>query len=777
MSHLIREVSIPCVDRDGRTLAFIKVVDSGISPSILILGEEEANQCGEEAIQLLEGYRYDFELTGNRENLEVQPSGLVKPNAIRNTLGRIETGIETGLLQITIEDKRTRMPIAIASLEIRSNKIDYRSDYRGMLNHIASQCGELLFDVRATAKMRLLPTAKLESDNLQRRLEFLTATIQSREFFVALHQIMSSPHQTLKRNDEEVPIGRTRRTGRDLSRQIATSSSRTCLPQNHPLKLRIAINSVPSHVIVAKRVESRDTPENRFVKHVLTSFREFLQRATSVFRHSRTEGRRRLQRNLQFLSAKIDEALSHQFFQDVSALTVLPLGSPVLHRKSGYREFLLTWLKFELAAELAWVGGRDVYGAGKRDMAALYEYWVFFQLLRLFRDKFVLDAPAAQSLFESSDGGLNLKLKTNRATRISGRCIRRSRRLRVLYNYNQTFDCSDERTSAGSWTRRMRPDFTLTFWPEEFTLEEAEAQELAVHLHFDAKYRVETITEIFGNADDDPAEEKIDQKRGTYRRGDLLKMHAYRDAIKRSEGAYVIYPGGDRAPTSFQGFHEILPGLGAFAVKPGASGEGIGLSHLSRFIDDAITHVCNRATAREQNSFNRFYVYRESATMSQMDIGRPIPERDSITSIRTPPPIEQTVLIGWYENQEHLDWIANSGLYNFRAGHRNGSIRLAPEIVQAEYLLLHTHNHASASGLWRIQKRGPRLFTNAELRKRGYPRESTSDAIYAVFDVSPDPFFVGWSWNYSNLPGRKTGRNSAEPFAVRLVDVLAIGME
>lgn len=777
MSHLTREAAIPCVDRYGRKLAFIKVVDSGINPSILILSDEEANQSGEEAIQLLEGYRYDFELMENRENLQVQSSGLVKPNAIRNTLGRIETGVETGLLQIILEDKRTREQIAIASLEIRSNKIDYHTDYRGMLNHIADQCSELLFDVRATAKMRLLPATKLESDNLQRRFEFLSATIQSRDFFAALHQVMSSPHQTLKRIDEEIPIGRTRRSGRDLSRQIATSSSRTCLPSTHPLRLKAALISVPSHVIVAKRAESRDTPENRFVKHVLTSFRQFLQRATSVMRNSRTEGRRRLQRNLQFLSARIDEALSHQFFHDVSALTVLPLGSPVLHRKAGYRELLLTWLKFELAAELAWAGGRDVYGAGKRDMAALYEYWVFFQLLRLFRDKFELDAPAGQSLFESSDGGLNLKLKTNCATRISGRCIRPSRRLRVLYNYNQTFDFSDERAAAGSWTRRMRPDFTLTFWPEEFALEEAEAQELAVHLHFDAKYRVESITELFGNAEDDPADEKMDQKRGTYHRGDLLKMHAYRDAIKRSEGAYVIYPGGNREPTNFQGFHELLPGLGAFAVKPGADGEGIGLSHLSRFIDDAITHVCNRATAREQNSFNRFHVYSESPAILQMEIGRPIPERDSITAIRTPPPIEQTVLVGWYENQEHLDWIVRSGLYNFRAGDRNGSIRLAPEIVQAEYLLLHTHKSTSAPGLWRIQKRGPRLFSNAELLKRGYPRESTSDAIYAVFDIAPDLFYVSWSWDYSKLPGRKTGRSSAEPFTVKLVDVLAIGVE
>jgi len=445
----------------------------------------------------------------------------------------------------------------------------------------------------------------------------------------------------------------------------------------------------------------------------------------------------------------------------------------VLHRKAGYREVLLIWLKFELASELVWTGGADIYGAGKRDMAALYEYWVFFQLLRLFRDKFQLNAPIASSLFETTEGGLNLKLKVNRAIGFEGRCFRQSRRLNVRYNYNQTFSWTENHATGGSWTRRMRPDFTLTFWPEMFSLEEAESQDVAVHLHFDAKYRVESLAELFGSEDDDLSRDKSEQIRGTYLRGDLLKMHAYRDAIKRSEGAYVIYPGRCSEPTQFHGFHEILPGLGAFAVKPGPDGEGNGLAHLSRFIDDAITHVCNRATAREQNNYHRFQIYSAGPTSDQQEIAAPFPERDSASLLRAPPPTDQMVLVGWYEDDEHLSWIMKAGLYNYRAGDRSGSIRLAPEIVQAEYLLLHTHRGATAHGLLRILKRGPRLFSSEELHKRGYPRPSSTDAIYAVFDVAPETFYSSWSWDYSKLSGRKTGRKSAEPFAVKLVDVLA----
>src|SRR5690554_112380 len=103
----------------------------------------------------------------------------------------------------------------------------------------------------------------------------------------------------------------------------------------------------------------------------------------------------------------------------------------------------------------------------------------------------------------------------------------------------------------------MQPDFSLKITPAEKGAEYAETW-----VHFDAKYRVETVTELFGKkemgttgpettgeASEDteetsgPALGDVDEPRtGRPLRADLLKMHAYRDAIRRSSGAYVIYP-------------------------------------------------------------------------------------------------------------------------------------------------------------------------------------------------------------------------------------------
>lgn len=90
----------------------------------------------------------------------------------------------------------------------------------------------------------------------------------------------------------------------------------------------------------------------------------------------------------------------------------------------------------------------------------------------------------------------------------------------------------------------MQPDYTISIWPADFTKEEAEEKEAMVHIHFDAKYRVDFGKAIFG---DDSDEEVIHDHAESQREpptaakyADLLKMHAYRDAIRRTGGAYVL---------------------------------------------------------------------------------------------------------------------------------------------------------------------------------------------------------------------------------------------
>ena len=65
----------------------------------------------------------------------------------------------------------------------------------------------------------------------------------------------------------------------------------------------------------------------------------------------------------------------------------IPFESTTLQRREGYREILLAWLMLDAAAQLDWPGREDAYDGTTRDVATLYEFWLYFLLVRAFRDR------------------------------------------------------------------------------------------------------------------------------------------------------------------------------------------------------------------------------------------------------------------------------------------------------------------------------------------------------------------------------------------------------
>ena len=114
----------------------------------------------------------------------------------------------------------------------------------------------------------------------------------------------------------------------------------------------------------------------------------------------------------------------------------------------------------------------------------------------------------------------------------------------------------------------------------------------------------------------DLAEEKQDQELKIYKRGDLLKMHAYKDAIRRTSGAYILYPG--TVQRRLKGFHEIIPGLGAFCLTPCNSEEE--LITLQVFLLKIVEHMLDRTSQRERMSYHMNKVYNTPSKQIQEQI-------------------------------------------------------------------------------------------------------------------------------------------------------------
>lgn len=713
---------------------------------------------------LEENGRYEYELDSDSYSLKEVP-GIITHSRILHAKeqGLIEPGNYVGLLKVELRDKSTKAKADETYLEVHSKKLQYDSEYRAMLEDIANRCADFLLQLESPAEQFFKPEDEINEATLAQRLYFLKSLLGGEEFQQALQRIVAMPNTRWREEFHTIYVSQSRRLGRYEIRQFASAGRRIEVPVGH--QLRELMNTMPERIEVRDKRDTIDTPENRFVKYALNTFLQTMEEMVLNLGNEKYPG---LRADIDELINDLEETVSHGFFKEVSLPELLPLNSPVLQRKEGYRQVLRAWMLFELAAKLSWTGGDDVYAGGKRDAAALYEYWVFFRLLDLIAVLFELDKPPVASLID--DKNFVLKLKSGSHLPISGVYSGAGRRLQVQFSYNRTFKGAVEHPAQGSWSRKMRPDYTLSLWPDGFSPDEAEKQELITHVHFDAKYKVDHIVEMFGAENDNLTDEKTAQRAGIYKRADLLKMHAYRDAIRRSAGAYVIYPGEDN-PSPFRGFHELLPGLGAFPLRPGTPDDGS--AALTRFLKEVVAHVCNRATQREQHTYHTYRIHKDEPRKEVRDA---LPETEYETMERLIPPSEISVLIGYYKDKAHLEWIIKGAekLFNCRADVGRGSLRLESKIADAAYLLLHTDGETRTDKIYRIVKQGPRVLSAETLTEKGYPHKPSRPyyLVYEVGRLKDDNPLNDYEWNLHKVPGWIPGRGSALPFGIKLSDLM-----
>jgi hypothetical protein len=221
----------------------------------------------------------------------------------------------------------------------------------------------------------------------------------------------------------------------------------------------------------------------------------------------------------------------------------------------------------------------------------------------------------------------------------------------------------------------------------------------------------------------------------------------------------VLYPGNDGDDKRFEefdhrGFHEVLPGLGAFAIRPKADGSADGVASLSKFLDEVIEHLSNRTTSRERSTYHLAESY--AVDESPVPYGDMVlEERDELNvTNRALPPAEHHVVVAWYDSPQQLAWTLKTGRVLVRLGDRPGTWHVPPEFASARHILLHTHSHDGGvrQGLLRLKDGFPgyKIFTSADVIALGYPGKASGD-IYAVFEVTVDLTYANQTWDTAKV--------------------------
>ena len=585
MSTAIKDICLSFLDENSAPCALLRLWPVG-EPS-----RQAAKGAANEALHkatLMEGLTYGYELTradGIRPlEATIEPRELFEPERPGAHRGRLRLGNRAGVLVIVITP--TAEWSSSVSVEVASAKLRYEEEYRWMLRDITSELAEVALARFGPTQSRYAPIDRGEPTTLYQRFAFLKAVLDSNEYHGALQQVLTHPYVGWVQGTHRRETSRGLRATHATVRAMAAGGPSRRL--HEPLG---TLRAVPREVPEQRLISTTDNVPNQFIRALLEDWRGLAQSVQDALAGEEATHKRTVAAVVRGLSesnhliSNLDAALATPLFRGTSPLRQMPVANQVLLRRPGYRELVRIHEQAQLAATLTWDGADLVFGAGQRDVATLYEYWVFLQIARIVSD-FCGQAFDYAGLFQVSDTGLQLNLRKRRAQVVKGSVEVADLTLHIGLWFNRPFS----RVRGESWSRDMRPDLSLGIGLS------AEAKTLErVWLHFDAKYRVERLFDILGEEDVcdvvDNGDDTQPQERAL--REDLLKMHAYRDAIRRSSGAYVVYPGDGRSSVNetFLEYHELLPGLGAFGLRPTENGPVVGESGIRAFIKDSLHHV------------------------------------------------------------------------------------------------------------------------------------------------------------------------------------------
>jgi predicted component of viral defense system (DUF524 family) len=708
--------------------------------------------------QFSEGVYYTYKLThvnddkpnANGWTIDINQglNGVFKPYSKTDTKeGSFVPNTFVGTLKVPLCNGDQR---AFFYLEIQSSKIDYRdkgtvqnklgqyrSEYQLMLEEIVEHSMDLIMQYNVPIEQTYESGVEQISDKERyQRFIFVRSLFKNQEFEEAVQKIISNPATKWETELEARDVRSIRRFTPKNIRELVSGPNRMNLSRSIG-----NLTSIPTKISSNRKVESVDTPENRFIKHILTSFQEFcesiLPKLTNASLHKEAE-------EVQTVTQRLENLLNQPFFKEINRPNSLKLNSPVLQRRSGYRELLRAWLRFHVTAQLSWKFDNDqdnLFTGGKKDIASLYEYWVFFVLFKTLTEKYGNYSKKSpndwlEGLIISDSNGLGLTLQEGKTRAFEFSYTNGKRPLNIKFYYNRSFPGNRiyaENKGFGSYSKSFRPDYTLSIWPSELKDTEAEEKESIVHIHFDAKYKVDySFFKEDKPKDEDEASAIVqvvekEERQGIYKNVDLYKMHAYKDAIRRSGGAYILYPGTLNENPPYRGFHEIIPGVGAFSVRPNNEGEAS--ENIKLFIDKVIENLEDVLSQRERMARSAKKVYTETYNAVDPKLDSLIRQLDSVEI-----PDETHVLVGYCKDEKHRKWISGDPAnmrYNIRYA---DGYEVNGKMAAARFLILHTGKDFKHQEIYKIKPDSAKIFTKDEMIKLGY--KGASHPLYFVFELA-----------------------------------------
>ncbi|MGI9185453.1 MAG: DUF2357 domain-containing protein [Solirubrobacteraceae bacterium] len=687
---------------------------------------DPARRRSEPAVQLREAssYRYLLDLPSVGD-VRLEPAELFDLDDPSGTSGRLHTRQYVGDVLVSAIRLSGEL-VAAGSLLVKAVKLEHEREYQQMLREISDLASEAILQGFAPASTSAAISPSRAPRLLYQQFAILQARLADDELVDAIAEVVHRPQRDWVRETEWRPPGRPLRGSGEVARALTTPGRRVST-----VMAVGSLKTLPSAIASYRSEETVDTVPNRFVKFALTRWRELAERLGDIL-SSRAEtaygirGIAAVERAVEAL----DDTLSEPFFRQVGDLQEVPTANQVLLKREGYRQIFSTFALIESSLDLR-LELDDAVNPSQRNVASLYEYWTFLKLVGVLGE--ACDDPhASLRLFEPDGDGLSLGLRRGKESKLQWNVAVAGRNLSVSVYFNRSFRATEESGSDGSWSRTMIPDASVLVRPEQGRSRVENERDLDVWLHFDAKYKLDWSSAQFERRSSEREELEValgdeeQERQASSGRDDLLKMHAYRDAIRRSAGAYVLFPGTPGA-LEFRQYVELIPGLGAFPLRPGSDS---GSAALGRFLADVLLHAADQATAEERQRFWRSRILYE----------RPNSALKRSVDFLDRPPADTPVLLGGVLDQGLWQWTELMQRYVVRLTHQVEGLSVHAEELSAPLVLLSGGGRAlmmERLGAWN-------LVDQKDLEALGYPHPTDAPALLCQLrPLDEQPIWLG----------------------------------
>ena len=416
--------------------------------------------------------------------------------------------------------------------EVRSRKLDYITQYATMIGDLSRYSQNLIYESYSPLYQ------SFEIDNLKKKSRYedfmlLEYLFKDENLPSTIEYLSRNLYSALTDTVEEVPTSFASNINpNDLIDVFSNSDKLSKSDDPNSIWSLKTRGYVPLRVNETKYIDDIDVPENRFYKNFL----ETLEYSIIKLYNDAPEGY--IKDNLFIYKQKISAYLSQRYFKDISMMDYVPLNSQLLQKKEGYRDILQYYLMLEFGFILDWDEITDEFKGNEKKVFDLYEYWCFFELVQILDQISINDINFDDLFFKmEEDKKDNFTMILQRNQNIEFDLDVHGKSIKVDLRYNTTF--SQAKSDFESYSVKLKPDYSLI-------IHDGEKKYI---LHFDAKYKLNIYDDSFKNED-------------------VVKMHAYKDAILDTVGAYVLYPGEYRR-LYYEDKVNKLESVGAFPLNPG----------------------------------------------------------------------------------------------------------------------------------------------------------------------------------------------------------------